>query len=81
MRFSVSSRIRERLIQKKSRTKRVESKETINQNESKLIGATNLSRIVERFYGPLCQFAVGLTKSESEKTRGQIYYCAICVVE
>jgi RNA polymerase sigma-70 factor (ECF subfamily) len=44
----------------------VESKETIDQNESKLIGATNLMPIVDRFYGPLYQFAVRLTRSESD---------------
>jgi RNA polymerase sigma-70 factor, ECF subfamily len=44
----------------------VESKETIDQNESKLIGATNLTPIVDRFYGPLYQFAVRLTRSESD---------------
>jgi RNA polymerase sigma factor (sigma-70 family) len=44
----------------------VESKETIDQSESKLIGATNLVPIVDRFYGPLYQFAVRLTKSESD---------------
>jgi RNA polymerase sigma factor (sigma-70 family) len=44
----------------------VETKETIDQNESKLIGAANLTPIVERFYGPLYRFAVRLTKSESD---------------
>jgi RNA polymerase sigma-70 factor (ECF subfamily) len=44
----------------------VETKETIDQNESKLIGAANLTPIVDRFYGPLYQFAVRLTKSESD---------------
>jgi len=44
----------------------VESKETIDQNESKLIGATTLTPIVDRFYGPLYQFAVRLTRSESD---------------
>jgi RNA polymerase sigma factor (sigma-70 family) len=44
----------------------VESKETIDQNESKLIGATNLTLIVNRFYGPLYQFAIRLTRSESD---------------
>jgi RNA polymerase sigma factor (sigma-70 family) len=44
----------------------VESKETIDQNESKLIGATSLPSIVDRFYGPLYQFAVRLTRSESD---------------
>jgi hypothetical protein len=44
----------------------VESKETIDQSESKLIGTTNLVPIVDRFYGPLYQFAVRLTKSESD---------------
>jgi RNA polymerase sigma factor (sigma-70 family) len=40
--------------------------ETIDQNESKFIGATNLAPIVDNFYGPLYQFAVRLTKSESD---------------
>ena len=44
----------------------VESKETIDQNESKLIGAKSLPPIVDRFYGPLYQFAVRLTRSESD---------------
>jgi RNA polymerase sigma-70 factor, ECF subfamily len=44
----------------------VESKEPIDQNEWKLIGATNLTPIVDRFYGPLYQFAVRLTRSESD---------------
>jgi RNA polymerase sigma-70 factor, ECF subfamily len=43
-----------------------ESKETIDQNESKLIGSTSLPPIVDRFYGPLYQFAVRLTRSESD---------------
>ena len=43
-----------------------ESKETIDQNESKLIGLTSLPPIVDRFYGPLYQFAVRLTRSESD---------------
>jgi Sigma-70 region 2 len=43
-----------------------ESKETIDQNESKLIGTTSLPPIVDRFYGPLYQFAVRLTRSESD---------------
>src|ERR1700733_8092988 len=43
-----------------------ESKETIEQNESKLIGSTSLPPIVDRFYGPLYQFAVRLTRSESD---------------
>jgi RNA polymerase sigma-70 factor (ECF subfamily) len=50
----------------KSRSKMVESKETIDQNENKLIGATSLPPIVDRFYGPLSQFAVRLTRSESD---------------
>ena len=44
----------------------VESNETIDRNESKLIGATSLPPIVDRFYGPLYQFAVRLTRSESD---------------
>ncbi len=44
----------------------VESNETIDQNESKLIGATSLPPIVDCFYGPLYQFALRLTKSESD---------------
>jgi DNA-directed RNA polymerase specialized sigma24 family protein len=43
-----------------------ESKETIDQNENKLIGSTSLPPIVDRFYGPLYQFAVRLTRSESD---------------
>src|SRR3984957_20926866 len=43
-----------------------ESKETIEQNESKLIGSTSLPPIIDRFYGPLYQFAVRLTRSESD---------------
>jgi RNA polymerase sigma-70 factor (ECF subfamily) len=44
----------------------VESKETSDQNENNLIGTTNLTPIVDRFYGPLYQFAVRLTRSESD---------------
>jgi RNA polymerase sigma-70 factor, ECF subfamily len=44
----------------------IESKETIDQNESKLIGATSVLPIVDRFYGPLYQFAVRLARSESD---------------
>src|ERR1700720_5000767 len=44
----------------------VESKETIDQNETKLIGTTSLTPIVDRFYGSLYQFAVRLTRSESD---------------
>src|ERR1700722_15876386 len=40
--------------------------ETIDQNETKFIGATNLTPIVDRFYGPLYQFAIRLTRSESD---------------
>jgi RNA polymerase sigma factor (sigma-70 family) len=40
--------------------------ETIDQNESKFIGATNLTPIVDRFYRPLYQFAIRLTRSESD---------------
>jgi RNA polymerase sigma factor (sigma-70 family) len=43
-----------------------ESKETIDQNENKLIGSTSLPTIVDRFYGSLYQFAVRLTRSESD---------------
>jgi RNA polymerase sigma-70 factor (ECF subfamily) len=43
-----------------------EREETIDQNECKLIGAANLAPIVDRFYGPLYQFAVRLTRSESD---------------
>jgi RNA polymerase sigma-70 factor, ECF subfamily len=50
----------------KNRSKMVESKETVDQSESKLIGATNLTPIVDRFYGPLYRFAVRLTRSESD---------------
>jgi RNA polymerase sigma factor (sigma-70 family) len=50
----------------KSQSKMIESKETIDQSESKFIGATNLAPIVDNFYGPLYQFAVRLTKSESD---------------
>jgi hypothetical protein len=41
-----------------SRSNMIESKETIDQNESKLIGATSLLPIVDRFYGPLYQFVL-----------------------
>jgi RNA polymerase sigma-70 factor (ECF subfamily) len=44
----------------------IASKETTDQKESKLIGATNLTPIVDRFYGSLYQFAVRLTGSESD---------------
>ena len=44
----------------------IASKETTDQKESKLIGATNLTPIVDRFYGSLYQFAIRLTRSESD---------------
>jgi hypothetical protein len=44
----------------------IASKETTDQKESKLIGATNLTPIVDRFYGSLYQFAIRLTGSESD---------------
>jgi RNA polymerase sigma-70 factor (ECF subfamily) len=44
----------------------VASKETIDQKESKLIGTTSLTPIVDRFYGSLYQFAVRLSRSESD---------------
>ena len=44
----------------------VASKETIDQKENKLIGTTNLTPIVDRFYGSLYQFAVRLSRSESD---------------
>jgi RNA polymerase sigma factor (sigma-70 family) len=43
----------------------IESKEPTDQNACKLIG-TNLTPIVDRFYGPLYLFAVRLTRSESD---------------
>jgi RNA polymerase sigma factor (sigma-70 family) len=42
----------------------VENKETINQKQ--IIGVTILAPIVGRLYGPLYQFAVRLTKSETD---------------
>ena len=42
----------------------VENKETMNQ--SQIIGVTNLAPVVDRLYGPLYQFAVRLTRSESD---------------
>jgi RNA polymerase sigma-70 factor, ECF subfamily len=44
----------------------VASKETIDQRESELLGNTNLTPIVDRFYGSLYQFAVRLSRSESD---------------
>ena len=40
--------------------------ERVDQSESKLIGATNLAPIVDRFYGPLYRFALRLTRSEPD---------------
>jgi Sigma-70 region 2 len=64
--YKVSWKKATHLELEKSRSKMVESNETIDQNESKLIGATSLPPIVDRFYGPLYQFAVRLTRSESD---------------
>ena len=44
----------------------IASKGTTDQKESQLVGATNLTPIVDRFYGSLYQFAIRLTRSESD---------------
>jgi hypothetical protein len=40
----------------------VASKETIDRRENELLGNTNLTPIVDRFYGSLYQFAVRLSR-------------------